>query len=80
MMKDFVIVELTNASGLPPTGPWSGIFNFKNGIHFYKKSAFEMAETYFELEERLGKDGHANRRSITVMNSLAKSLIELKDN
>jgi hypothetical protein len=80
MMKDFVIVELTNASGLTPTGPWSGIFNFKNGIHFYKKGAFEMAETYFELEERLGKDGHANRRSITVMNSLAKSLIELKDN
>ena len=56
MMKDFVIVELTNASGLTPTGPWYGIFNFKNGIHFYKKGAFEMAETYFELEERLGKD------------------------
>ncbi len=77
LVPDFLIVSLTKLSGLSSTGPWSAEFNFKDGILREKKGAFEMAETFFELSERLGKDGHANRRSITFMRSLANTLNEV---
>lgn len=77
LVPDYLILPLLNLSGLSSTGPWSAQFNFKNGIHREKKGIFEMAETFFELSERLGKDGHANRRSITFMRSLANTLNEV---
>lgn len=77
LVPDYLILPLLNLSGLTSTGPWSAQFNFRNGIHREKKGVFEMAETFFELSERLGKDGHANRRSITFMRSLANTLNEI---
>jgi len=77
LVPDFLILELTNLSGLSSTGPWSAQFNFKNGILRQKKGSFKMEETYFELSERLGKDGQANRRSVTFMRSLANTLNEV---
>jgi hypothetical protein len=80
LIPDYLILPLHNLSGLSSTGPWSAQFNFRNGIHREKKGVFEMAETYFELSERLGKDGHANRRSVTFMRSLANTLKEVHTN
>jgi hypothetical protein len=36
-----------------------------------------MAETFFTLSEKLTKDGQANRRSVTLMKSLANTLNEV---
>jgi hypothetical protein len=77
LKPDFLILPILNISGITGTGPWSAQFNFKNGIHQEKSGTFEMAETFFELSERLGKDGHANRRSVTFMRSLADTLTEI---
>jgi hypothetical protein len=77
LIPDYLILPLLNLSGLTSTGPWSAQFNFRNGIHREKKGVFEMAETYLELSERLGKDGQANRRSITFMRSLGNTLSEV---
>ena len=74
---EFLILTLLNLSGLTSTGPWSAEFNFKNGIHQEKTGTFEMAETFFTLSERLSKDGQANRRSVTLMKSLANTLNEV---
>jgi hypothetical protein len=74
---DYLILPLLNLTGLTSTGPWSAEFNFKNGIHQDKSGTFEMAETFFVLSERLSKDGQANRRSVTLMKSLANTLNEL---
>lgn len=76
-VPDYLILNLLNLTGLSSTGPWSAQFSFRDGIHREKKGIFEMAETYFELSERIGKDGHANRRSITFMKSLANTLNEV---
>jgi hypothetical protein len=77
LVPDYLILHLKNLSGLTSIGPWSAQFNFQNGIHRDKNGVFEMAETYFVLSERLGKDGHANRRSVTFMRSLANTLNEI---
>ena len=77
LVPDYLILPLLNLSGLSSTGPWSAQFNFTDGIYREKKGIFEMAETFFELSERLGKDGQANRRSITFMRSLADTLNEV---
>jgi hypothetical protein len=74
---DYLILPLLNLSGLTSTGPWSAEFNFKNGIHQDKSGTFEMAETFFVLSERLSKDGQSNRRSVTLMKSLANTLNEV---
>ena len=74
---DYLILSLLNLSGLTSTGPWSAEFNFKNGIYQDKSGTFEMAETFLVLSERLSKDGQANRRSVTLMKSLANTLIEV---
>ena len=74
---DYLILPLLNFSGLTSTGPFSANFNCRNGIHRNKKGTFEMAETFFGLSERLGKDGQANRRSITFIRSLEKTLNEI---
>ena len=77
LLPDFLILPLLNLTGLSSTGPWSAEFNFQNGIHKDKKGTFEMSETFFGLSERLGKDGQANRRSVTFMRSLANTLNEV---
>ena len=74
---DYLILPLLNLSGLTSTGPWSAEFNFKNGRHQDESGTFEMAETFFVLSEKLSKDGHANRRSVTLMRSFANTLSEL---
>jgi len=74
---DYLILPLLNLTGLTSTGPWSAEFNFKNGIHQDKSGTFEMAETFFALSELLSKDGQANRRSVTLMKSLANTLNEV---
>ena len=74
---DYLILPLLNLSGLTSTGPWSAEFNFKNGIHQDKSGTYEMAETFFHLSERIGRDGQANRRSVTLMKSLANTLTEI---
>lgn len=75
--SDYLILPLLNFSGLTSTGPFSADFNVKNGIHRNEKGTFEMAETFFGLSERLSNDGHANRRSITLIRSLDKTLSEI---
>jgi len=80
LAPDFLILSLRNLSGLTSTGPWSAQFSFKNGIIQERQGTFEMAETFFELSEKLGKDGQANRRSITFMRSLANTLSEVHQN
>ena len=77
LQTDYLILPLMNFSGLTSTGPWSANFNCMNGMHRDKNGLFEMAETYFGLSERLGKDGQANRRSVTLMKSLSMTLSEL---
>ena len=74
---DYLILSLLNLTGLTSTGPWSAEFNFKNGVHRDKSGTFEMAETFFVLSELLSKDGQANRRSVTLMKSLANTLKEV---
>ena len=74
---DYLILPLLNFSGQTSIGAFSADFNCKNGIHRNKKGTFEMAETFFGLSERLSKDGQANRRSVTLMRSLGKTLSEL---
>lgn len=76
LVPDFLILPLLALSGLSSIGPWSAQFNFTNGIHREKKGVFEITSIYFELSERLGKDGQANRRSITLMRSLGNTINE----
>ena len=77
LKMDYLILPLINLSGLTSIGPWSADFNFKNGIHQDKTGTYEMAETFFHLSERLGRDGQSNRRSVTLMKSLANTLNEI---
>lgn len=77
LKPDYLILALENITGLTSTGSWSADFSFNNGIHIDKSGAFEMATVYFGLGERMGKDGHANRRSVTLMTSLSKTLNEI---
>lgn len=76
LQLDYLILPLLNLSGLTSTGPWSAEFNFRNGIHQDKSGIYEMADTFLVLSERLGKDGQENRRSVTLMKSLAITLNE----
>lgn len=75
--EEFLVVKLRNIKGLTPHGPWSAAFSFRNGIHVDNSGAFEMADTYFELDEFFGKDGHENRRCVNLMDSLFKTLNEI---
>jgi hypothetical protein len=77
LKPDILILPLLNLSGLNSLGTWSAEFNFKNGIHIDKSGTYEMAETFIGLSERLGKDGQANRRSVTFMKSLGNTLNEV---
>jgi hypothetical protein len=78
LRPQFLIVELSKASGLTSLGPWSAKFNFRDGLEIdHKGRAFEIKETYFEIAERFGRDGHANRRSVSLIDSFAKTLNEL---
>ena len=74
---EFLIVELKNISGLTNHGGWTGTFSFKAGVHIKKGKVFEVTAPYFGLSELLGKDGHENRRSVTLIDSFAKTLNEL---
>jgi hypothetical protein len=73
----YLVLPLRNFSGLTSTGPWSGNYNVRNSIHFAKDGVFEIGETYIEISERIAKDGQANRRSICLMDSFAKRLMEV---
>lgn len=77
LRPDFLILPLLNFSGLTSLGTWSAEFSIRNGIHIDKTGSHEMAETFIGLSERLGKDGQANRRSVTLMTSLGKTLDEV---
>jgi hypothetical protein len=74
---EFLILELKNLTGLTNHGGWTAAFSFKNGVHIKKSKVLEIASPYFVLSELLGKDGHKNRRSVTLIDSLAKTLNEL---
>jgi len=78
IIPEFFIVELKDISGLTSHGGWSADFSFKRGAHIKKGKIFEVNTPYFHLTELLGKDGHKNRRSVTLIDSLAKTLNELK--
>jgi hypothetical protein len=49
----------------------------RNSIYFAKDGVFEIGETYIEISERIAKDGQENRRSICLMDSFAKRLMEV---
>jgi len=77
LYPNFLVIPLRNAFGLTVTGPWSALFNFSHVTFIDKDKPSLIESTFFELRERMGKDGHENRRSIAVMDSLAKTLAEL---
>ena len=77
-MRRYFFVELKDISGLTSHGGWSAAFSFKRGAHIKKGKIYEVRTPYFVLSELLGKDGHKNRRSVTLIDSLAKTLNELK--
>lgn len=77
---DYLILPLVALSGLTSTGPWSANLNFEKGIHRDKSGTFELMQIFFELSEKLSKDGQANRRSVTLMRSLANTLNEIHFN
>jgi hypothetical protein len=77
LYPNFLVIPLRNAFGLTVTGPWSALFNFSYVTFIDKDKSSSIESTFFELRERMGKDGHENRRSIAVMDSLAKTLAEL---
>jgi hypothetical protein len=77
MRPEFLVVELEDITGLTSHGVWTAAFSFKAGVHIKKGKIFEVAAPYFVLSELLGKDGHKNRRSVTLIDSLAKTLNEL---
>ena len=74
---EFLIVELKNISGLTNHGGWTATFSFKAGVHIKKGKVFEVTAPYFGLSELFGKDGHENRRSVTLIDSFAKTLNEI---
>ena len=77
LYPNFLVIPLRNAFGLTVTGPWSALFNFSHVTFIDKDKPSLIESTFFELRARMGKDGHENRRSIAVMDSLAKTLAEL---
>jgi hypothetical protein len=77
MRPEFLVVELEDITGLTSHGGWTAAFSFKTGVHIKKDKTFEVKAPYFVLSELLGKDGHKNRRSVTLIDSLAKTLNEL---
>ena len=77
LAPNFLILPLVGCLGFNGTGPWSAQFIFKKGIHRFKSGAEEKSDIHFGLSERLGKDGHANRRSVTFMRSLGNTLDEV---
>jgi len=74
---EYLIVRLQDITGLTTHGSWTATFSFNKGTHIKKKKIFELHSTYFGLSEILGKDGHENRRSVTLIDSLAKTLNEI---
>ena len=76
-IPQYFIVELNEISGLTSKGTWIAAFSFKRGTHIKKGKMFEIRTPYFVLSELLGKDGHKNRRSVTLIDSLAKTLNEI---
>jgi hypothetical protein len=80
IVPEFFIVELKDISGLTSHGGWSAAFSFKRGAHIKKGKIFEVNTPYFVLSELLGKDGHKNRRSVTLIDSLAKTLNKINLN
>lgn len=79
IQPEFLLVELENITGLTNHGGWTATFSFKNGVHIKKSKMFDVTAPYFGLSELLGKDGHKNRRSVTLIDSLAKTLNEIKN-
>jgi hypothetical protein len=77
LVPDFLILPLVACLGMNGTGAWSAQFIFKKGIHRFKSGAEEKSDLHFGLSERLGKDGQANRRSVTFMRSLGNTLDEV---
>ena len=77
-IPEYLIVELKDISGLTSHGGWRAAFSFKRGTHIKKGKLYEVKAPYFVLTELLGKDGHKNRRSITLIDSLAKTLNEIQ--
>ena len=77
LKPDFLILPLLNFTSLTSLGTWSAEFSIRNAMHIDKTGIHEMAETFVGLSERLGKDGQANRRSVTFVRSLAKTLDEV---
>ena len=78
LIPEYFIVELNEISGLTSKGTWTAAFSFERGAHIKKGKISEVRTPYFVLSELLGKDGHKNRRSVTLIDSLAKTLKELK--
>ena len=78
IIPEYFIVELNDISGLTSHGGWTAAFSFKRGAHIKKGKIFEVNTPYFVLSELLGKDGHNNRRSVTLVDSLAKTLNEIQ--
>jgi len=74
---EYLIVKIENITGLTNHGGWTATFSFKEGTHIKRNKIFNMPSTYFGLSELFGKDGHENRRSITLIDSLAKTLNEI---
>jgi len=77
IIPEYLVVELKDISGLTSHGGWRAAFSFKRGAHLEKGRKFDVNAPYFVLSELLGKDGHKNRRSVTLIDSLAKTLNEL---
>lgn len=77
LKPDILILPLLNLSGISSLGPWSAEFNFKNAIYMSRKGTYKIADAFLGLSERFGKDGHANRRSITLIKSLGDTLNEI---
>ena len=74
---EFFVVELEDITGLTSQGGWTAAFSFKTGVHIKKGETFKVKAPYFVLSELRGKDGHKNRRSVTLIDSLAKTLNEI---
>ena len=77
IIPEYFIVELNDISGLTNHGGCTAAFSFEKGAHIKKGKIFEVNTPYFVLSELLGKDGHKNRRSVTLIDSFAKTLNEI---